>query len=43
MKAFGVRGTPSALLLDGDGRFASALGTGGPNVLALIGPSPGHS
>jgi peroxiredoxin len=33
--AFGAGGTPMAVMLDGDGRIASALAAGGPGVLAL--------
>ena len=33
--AFGVNGTPSAVLLDGEGRIASRIAVGGPAVLAL--------
>jgi thiol-disulfide isomerase/thioredoxin len=36
-QAFGARGTPSAVLLDADGKIASPLATGGPAVLALAG------
>lgn len=35
--AFGADGTPMAVLLDGDGRVATPLVTGGPAVLALLG------
>ena len=34
-EAFGAAGTPMAVLIDGDGRIASGLVTGGPAVLAL--------
>ncbi|MGD9891293.1 MAG: redoxin domain-containing protein [Dehalococcoidia bacterium] len=33
--AFGVNGTPSAVLVDADGRIASAAGVGAPGVMAL--------
>jgi len=33
--AFGVNGTPSAVLLDEEGRIASRIAVGGPAVLAL--------
>jgi len=33
--AFGVSGTPSAVLLDAEGRIASSIAVGGPAVLAL--------
>ncbi len=36
-KAFGVEGTPSAVLVDSDGRIASTVGTGARDVLALVG------
>jgi thiol-disulfide isomerase/thioredoxin len=36
-RAFGARGTPSAVLLDAEGKIASPLATGGPAVLALAG------
>lgn len=35
--AFGAIGTPSAVLLDTEGRIASRVVAGGPNVLELIG------
>lgn len=34
--AFGAMGTPSAILLDGDGRIASALETGAPAIWRLL-------
>jgi peroxiredoxin len=40
-KAFGVRGTPSAVLVDADGRIASTVGVGARDVLALAGGVPG--
>jgi thiol-disulfide isomerase/thioredoxin len=42
-KAFGASGTPSAVLVDAQGRIASPLAVGAPGVLALArgeGPSP---
>ncbi|MGI9254757.1 MAG: redoxin domain-containing protein, partial [Thermomicrobiales bacterium] len=33
--AFGSNGTPSAILIDANGRVASALAVGGPNVMEL--------
>jgi peroxiredoxin len=36
-EAFGVDGTPSAILVDSDGRIASTVGTGARDVLALAG------
>jgi thiol-disulfide isomerase/thioredoxin/uncharacterized membrane protein YphA (DoxX/SURF4 family) len=38
--AFGVTGTPSAVLVDADGRIASAVGVGAPGVLALANNQP---
>ena len=38
--AFGVSGTPSAVLVDADGRIASAVGVGAPGVLALANNQP---
>jgi thiol-disulfide isomerase/thioredoxin len=35
--AFGARGTPSAVLLDAEGKITSPIATGGPAVLALAG------
>jgi hypothetical protein len=34
---FGSRSTPSAVLIDSDGRIASSLATGARNILALAG------
>jgi thiol-disulfide isomerase/thioredoxin len=34
-RAFGVRGTPSAVLLDAEGRVASSVAVGGAEVLEL--------
>ena len=34
-RAFGASGTPSAVLVDAQGRIASAVSVGGPNVLAM--------
>jgi peroxiredoxin len=39
-QAFGVGGTPSAVLVDAEGRIASSVGTGARNVLALAGVVP---
>jgi hypothetical protein len=39
-KAFGSRGTPSAVLVDAEGRIASTVGLGARNVLALAGVAP---
>lgn len=36
-RAFGATGTPSAVLVDADGRIASEVAVGGPAVLALAG------
>lgn len=38
-RTFGASGTPSAVLVDADGRIASALAVGAPAVLALTGSS----
>lgn len=35
--SFGANGTPSAVLVNAEGRIASSLAIGGPNVLALAG------
>ena len=35
-RRFGVSGTPSAVLIDGDGKVASEVGVGGPAVLRLL-------
>ena len=35
--AFGATGTPSAVLVDDQGRIASAVAVGAPEVLALVG------
>jgi thiol-disulfide isomerase/thioredoxin len=40
--AFGADGTPSAVLIDAEGRIASGLAVGGPAVLALAGMAPGQ-
>jgi protein-disulfide isomerase len=40
-EAFGAAGTPMAVLVDGDGRIASGLVTGGTAVLALAGTRRG--
>jgi thiol-disulfide isomerase/thioredoxin len=34
---FGTNGTPSAILIDGEGRIASSMATGATNILALAG------
>ena len=34
---FGAKGTPSAVLLEADGRITSSLAVGEPNILALLG------
>jgi peroxiredoxin len=34
-RAFGASGTPSAVLVDAEGRIASAVSVGGPNVMAM--------
>jgi peroxiredoxin len=39
-KAFGARATPSAVLVDAEGRIASAVGVGARDVLALAGIVP---
>jgi thiol-disulfide isomerase/thioredoxin len=39
-KAFGARGTPSAVLVDAEGRIASSVAVGGRDVLALAGIVP---
>ncbi len=36
-RLFGAPGTPSAVIVDADGRVASTVGVGAPNVLALLG------
>ena len=36
-RQFGAPGTPAAVLVDADGRVASTVGVGAPNVLALLG------
>src|SRR5207302_10900525 len=41
-RAFGADGTPSAVLIDAEGRMASDLAVGAPSVIALAGISPGH-
>ena len=40
--AFGASGTPSAVLIDKDGRIASELAVGAPGVLALAGHTAIH-
>ena len=39
-RLFGVRGTPSAILVDADGRIAAPLAVGGASVMALAGGAP---
>ncbi len=39
-RAFGASGTPSAVLIDAEGRIASSLAEGGPDVLALAAAPP---
>ncbi len=39
-KAFGARGTPSAILVDAEGRIASTVAVGARDVLALAGVVP---
>ena len=39
--AFGATGTPSAVLVDAEGRIASELAVGGPAVLSLLGANSG--
>jgi thiol-disulfide isomerase/thioredoxin len=39
-KAFGARGTPSAVLVDAAGKIASTIGVGARDVLALAGVAP---
>ena len=39
-KAFGARGTPSAVLVDSQGRIASTVGVGARDILALAGVVP---
>jgi protein-disulfide isomerase len=38
--AFGASGTPSAVLVDEEGKVASELAVGAPSVLALAGADP---
>lgn len=38
--AFGVSGTPSAVLVDADGRIASTIGSGARDVMALLCAAP---
>ena len=35
-EAFGASGTPSAILIDADGKVASGLSVGGPDVMNLL-------
>jgi peroxiredoxin len=39
-RSFGASGTPSAVLVDAEGRIASAVSVGGPNVLAMARGEP---
>jgi protein-disulfide isomerase len=39
-RAFGAAGTPSAVLMDAEGRIASEMSVGAPAVLELMGNSP---
>ena len=39
-RAFGATGTPSAVLIDAEGRVASEVGVGAPAVLALATAAP---
>jgi hypothetical protein len=39
-KAFGARGTPSAVLVDAEGRIVSTVGVGAQDVMALAGVVP---
>jgi len=41
-RMFGAAGTPAAVLIDRDGRVASAVAVGGPAVLALAGIEEDH-
>jgi hypothetical protein len=38
-RAFGTNGTPTAVLIDEQGKIASELAVGAPGVLALAGAS----
>lgn len=40
-QAFNARGTPSAVLVDVNGKIASEVAVGAPSVLALASPKPG--
>jgi hypothetical protein len=42
-RAFGASGTPSAVLVDAEGRIASEVAVGAPAVLGLAGASPDES
>ena len=42
-RAFGVSGTPSAVLVDAEGRIASEVAVGAPAVLGLAGASRAES
>ncbi|MGO8948388.1 MAG: MauE/DoxX family redox-associated membrane protein [Ktedonobacterales bacterium] len=40
-QTFGASGTPSAVLVDAEGKIASAVAVGAPGVLALVAPAAG--
>jgi peroxiredoxin/uncharacterized membrane protein YphA (DoxX/SURF4 family) len=42
-QAFGASGTPSAVLVDAEGRIASAVAVGAPAVMALAGTKQDHA
>jgi peroxiredoxin len=42
-RAFGVLGTPSAVLVDAQGNIASQVAAGAPSVLALAGYNPARA
>jgi peroxiredoxin len=42
-RSFGASGTPSAVLIDAEGRIASEVAVGAPAVLALVGAEPAHA
>ena len=39
MRAFGVSGTPSAVLVDAGGKVSSLVAVGAPGVMSLLAPS----
>ena len=41
-RTFGMRGTPSAVLVDAEGKIASQVAVGAPAILALAGPDQGQ-